>query len=125
MFLSCTEQVTVIPRPSIEVQASIDESGKGQLTGRIDGAYPHHYKLAIYIKATDGWHNLPNMQFPLTDIKNDARWACDIGGFAKDNSFEFRIFLVPSDYTPPLLNGSMNIPIKMNILASAKKVIVF
>ena len=68
------------------------------------------YAVAVYIYVS-GWWSKPTYANPLTPIQIDGRWTCDVttGGFDQ-NATAFAAYVLPLDYSPPLLGGAGSIP---------------
>lgn len=83
----------------------------GDIKGQVRHIKPNDYRVAVYIKVSNGWWTKPYWNNPLMIIMPDGTWTCDIttGGIDSEAT-EIAAFLVPFNYTPPLLGGSAALP---------------
>ena len=123
IFPACTKYDNVLPKPEIMVyqQDALNE----YLSGHVQGADIKLYNIAIYGNIEDKWHNLPSTTSPLTAISEDGVWSCYIDVGMHDFISKLSIYLLPTGYLPPILEGEDMIPLKINLVSAAKKTIVF
>lgn len=82
------------------------------LLGVVEGVVdPSAFAVAVYIKVGSGWWTKPRWSTPLSVLNDDGVFECDIttGGFDTQAS-EVAAFVVPHDFSPPLLSGHREIP---------------
>lgn len=120
LFTSCASKDDVIPKPIISITPISSESIKGQVHG-IDAGL---YNIAVYARLNDGWYTLPGSHIPLQPISEDNSWFCKLGNISIEDVSELVIFLLPNGYEPPILTGENIIPVKLNLVATSKKIIL-
>jgi hypothetical protein len=87
--------------------------GTGNLQGRVDCFRPANYKVAVYIFVS-GWWTKPYWASPLTSIRADGSWTCDITTGGTDRlATKIIAFLVPNGYNPPLMSGGPTLPTEL------------
>jgi len=80
------------------------------LQGRAGCVVPATYKVAVYIYVS-GWWTKPYWAWPLTPIRDDGSWTCDITTGGTDQlATRIAAFLVPNGYSPPLMSGGQTLP---------------
>jgi hypothetical protein len=92
------------------------------LQGRVTCVDPACYQVAVYILVS-GWWNKPTWASPLTPIRADGTWTCDITtGGTGQLATKIVAFLVPNGYTPPQLAGEQTLPAELlqNAVASVQ-----
>jgi hypothetical protein len=116
----------VIIKPSINItyipKFDSGETLKGTVTGFKDG----EYKVLIYAFVS-GWYNMPYSGAPVTSVDKDGNWICDISKGNGRYASRFSVFLVPVDYSPPLMQGGMALPdelIKISVSSDHKSIAV-
>jgi len=78
--------------------------------GLVEYADPAAYKVVVYIYVA-AWWTKPYLHAPLTDIQSDGTWTTDITtGGVDEQATIIAAFLVPSGYSPPILEGSSTLP---------------
>jgi uncharacterized repeat protein (TIGR02543 family) len=78
------------------------------------------YAVVVYIYV-NGWWVKPTFANPLTPIEIDGRWVCDVTtGGVDEFATAYAAFVVPIDYSPPLLGGSGSLPSDLDTNAVAK-----
>lgn len=83
------------------------------LQGQAACISPADYRVAVYIR-TEGWWNKPYWAHPLTALQNDGGWSADITTGEGDHlAVEIAAFLLPREYTPPLLAGDPTLPAEL------------
>lgn len=81
------------------------------LEGTVQGVEPDKYNIAVYIKVYGGWWTKPYFAWPLTSIKSDLTWKCDVvTGGSDSKASHIAAFLIPNTYSPPSLGGSGSLP---------------
>ena len=79
-----------------------------------------NYKVAVYIFVS-GWYNKPMWEQPLTSIRDGGKWTCDVTtGEYDDHATRILAYLVPPNYTPPLMDGEHSLPSELEMTAVAK-----
>jgi len=74
------------------------------LQGQVGNVTPADYKVAVYIKVGGFWWTKPYWTSPLTVIKSNGSWTCDITtGGNDETATEIAAYLVPNGYNPPLM----------------------
>lgn len=82
---------------------------KGNVRGI--GSDINQYKVAIYIFIENKWYSKPYDNKPLTTIRDDLTWECDITTKCNDHlASKIAGFLISSGYTPPVLPGNPILP---------------
>lgn len=92
------------------------------LQGQVRCVEPAEYKVAVYIFVS-GWWNKPTWAWPLTTIREDGSWTCDITTGGIDQlATKIIAFLVPNGYNPPLMSGGQTLPSELyeNAVAEAE-----
>lgn len=82
------------------------------LRGRVCNVNPADYRIAVYLKTGDGWYNKPTWANPLTPIRSDRTWNCDVTiGQGDELAYRFAAFLIPDDgRKPPRADGGSFLP---------------
>jgi hypothetical protein len=84
------------------------------LEGRVWHVKPVDYKVAVYIYVS-GWWNKPYWDNPLTNIRADGSWICDITtGGVDQYATKIAAYLVPDGYNPPLMDGDTTLPTELD-----------
>jgi len=122
-------QVQVIPKttatipqttsqnPSI-IFTSVPKIGsKDIIQGRVAAVDPADYKVVIYIYVDGWWGPKPLWDQPLTTIKSDSTWSCNIVTTPTDAlATKVVAYIVPNGYAPPQLNGQQELPAEMAMI---------
>lgn|GEM_PF-319368 len=83
------------------------------LQGRARCIEPADTKVAVYIYVS-GWWTKPYFDSPLTSIRVDGTWTCDITTGGTDPlATRIAAFLVPKGYAPPLMSGGQTLPAEL------------
>lgn len=100
-------------KPKITI-TNVPPSGvSGSASGTVKGVDPSEYKVAVYIYVS-GWWTKPYWDSPLTEIKSNGKWSCDIDTGGDDiHSTRVAAFLVPAKYVPPEMAGENSLPSKL------------
>jgi len=120
-MVSCTKINEVTPKPIISINTKNTAPLNENISGQIFGATTSQYNIAVYAKMNEIWYNIPNAQNPLITISEDASWVCEVDIVMRAATSEISVFLLPNGYSPPILQGESMIPIKMHLVATAKK----
>lgn len=79
------------------------------------------YRVVVYIRVSGGWWIKPYVNTPLTPIRFDGAWRCDITtGGVDPTATEIAAYLVPSTYSPPILLGSSTLPVELDSFPNIK-----
>lgn len=86
------------------------------LQGNVSNVTTGSYRVAVYIYVGGyGWVTKPYWDSPLTYIRSDGTWACDITtGGSDDTATAIAAFLVPAAYSPPIASGTGSLPSELN-----------
>jgi hypothetical protein len=96
--------------PSITISEVPEFKEPGALKGQAADVDFEDHAVAVYIYVS-GWWTKPSADEPLTAIKKDGSWECDVSRAESDRiATRYAAFLVPSDYSPPTCMGSHSIP---------------
>jgi hypothetical protein len=100
-------------KPKITITHIPSYGVSGSASGIVKGVNPSKYKVAVYIYVS-GWWNKPYWNSPLTKIKSDGTWSCNINTGGNDiKATRIAAFLVPAKYVPPKMAGEKNLPSKL------------
>jgi hypothetical protein len=83
------------------------------LHGKVCNVNPADYKVAVYIyvPGAGGWWTKPTFAYPLTSIRSNGTWTCDITTGGIDHlATQIAAFLVPNGYYPPRRDGHSSLP---------------
>lgn len=88
---------------------------KDLLRGQVHCVEPADYKVAVYIYVPRSipccWWTKPYWDWPLTTIRSDGSWTCDVTTGGIDQlATKIIAFLVPNGYDPPLMSGGQTLP---------------
>lgn len=99
--------------PTIEFTYVPPYEGYQDLQGKVWCAKPAEHKVAVYIYVS-GWWTKPYFASPLTTIRSDGTWTCDISTGGSDPlATKIVAFLVPNGYNPPLMAGGQTLPAEL------------
>ncbi len=94
------------------------------LHGQVLHVQPAEYRVAVFIRVGTGWWMKPTQAQPLTPIRPDGTWECDITTGGNDpQANRIAAYLVPVGYTPPNVLGTANLPGELDQHALAKIVV--
>ncbi|MGA1869872.1 MAG: hypothetical protein ACMUJM_15160 [bacterium] len=81
------------------------------LEGIVKNVAQEDYKIAVFIKVSNGWWTKPYWNSPLITVNEDLTWSCDIttGGNDQDAT-HIEAFIVPNEWPPVTLGGETAIP---------------
>jgi len=123
LMVRCASNDEIKPIPSISVTPSNPQMNNESITGQVHGAESHLYSIFIYALTSNGWFSLMNDGSSAIRIAKDKSWVCEINNINKDEILKLAIYLIPNGYTPPSLQGNPLLPIKINLVATTKKII--
>ncbi|MBI3195304.1 MAG: hypothetical protein HYZ34_12690, partial [Ignavibacteriae bacterium] len=91
------------------------------LQGRIYNLNPANYKVAVYIFVEgSGWWTKPTFAQPLTSIRSDSTWTCDITTGGSDiYATGIHAFLLPNGVNPPQAAGLSDLPTSLDTISVA------
>lgn len=100
-------------KPVIQFTSVPPRLSSNDLRGQVLHVAPGDYKVVVYINVS-GWWVKPTFDKPLTTIRPDGTWICDITTDQPNNNdataTAIAAFVIPNAYTPPLLAGSASFP---------------
>jgi YVTN family beta-propeller protein len=98
------------PAPSIAFTHVPAWGSFDDLEGQVQYVSPSEYQVAVYIYVS-GWWTKPYWDSPLTPIRSDGSWTCDITtGGIDQQATQIAAFLVPNGYDPPSMAGGQALP---------------
>ncbi|HWQ48165.1 MAG TPA: hypothetical protein VN414_04305 [Methanosarcina sp.] len=113
MSLTIAEVSAQAVKPKITITHVPPYGVSGSASGIVKGVKPSNYKVAVYIYV-GGWWNKPYWNSPLTKIKNNGTWSCNINTGGNDiYATRVAAFLVPAKYVPPKMAGEKSLPSKL------------
>ena len=81
-------------------------SANTTIVGQALGIIPANYQVAVYIEVNGGWWTKPFWNLPLSAINYNGSWECDVETGGNDTNFTaVAAYLVPANYSPPLVSG--------------------
>ena len=85
------------------------------LSGRVSHVKPGDCRVAVYTKIGDEWWTKPPFDDPRILIWPDGKWSCMITP-GKAGAFATKIvaYLLPYDYSPPILSGESTLPSELD-----------
>ena len=122
MLISCSSEDT--PRPKPEIILNPYNIHHESISGKVIGINAFDNNLAVYVSLNDEWFSVPGVQNQLIYLKEDASWNCQMGNYIGQPVDKISIYLIPKGYQPPLLSGENLIPVKLNLIAPARKSII-
>lgn len=97
--------------PSINITYLPEYATTQDIVGEVSNVEFASHKVAVYINVAGGWWNKPTHESPTVDINPDGSWTCDITHAETDiYADQIAVFLIPSTQTPPIAEGTLNIP---------------
>ncbi|MEM3526700.1 MAG: glycosyl hydrolase family 17 protein, partial [Candidatus Jordarchaeaceae archaeon] len=106
--------------PSIEFTYVPPYGSYNNLIGRVYHVRPADHKVVVYIKVDGNWWIKPYQASPLTVINSDGSWTCDITTGGNDAlATEIAAFLIPEEYSPPILMGAQELPSELSTFPNA------
>jgi hypothetical protein len=118
-LISCTTHEIIDPKPVISISKESNISTK-QIKGKVEGINQRMYNLVAYAKLNGSWYTMHSKEYPIIPIDSEYCWECALVIDEGKVLSEITFFLIPNGYTPPILSGEKIIPVKLNIIASAK-----
>lgn len=110
--------------PTIEITYLPAYGSFEYLHGQVWHVRPSDYRVAVFIKVGSGWWTKPYWDSPLTIIKSDGSWVCDIvTGGIDEFATKIAAFLVPAGYNPPLRHGESSLPTDVQQKAVASVIV--
>ncbi|HSB68745.1 MAG TPA: glycosyl hydrolase family 17 protein [Candidatus Methylomirabilis sp.] len=95
--------------------------GSENLGGEVRHVRPADHRVAVYIKVGGRWWTKPTFAEPLTRIRPDGTWMCDITtGGIDEQATMIAAYLVPVGYSPPTMAGGVTLPAELAGRALAK-----
>jgi hypothetical protein len=80
------------------------------LKGKVSNVNPSDHKIAVYIYVY-GWWTKPYWAAPLTQIRSDGTWECDVTTGGNDHlATKIAAFLIKNGYNPPSMSGQSTLP---------------
>lgn len=108
-------------KPSIEFIYVPSINSSKDLRGKVLNANPDSFAVAVYIIVSGGWWSKPYWATPLTEIRDDGSWICDITTNGIDEkAVKIVAYLVPASYIVPLAAGDFRLPQEIENVAVAK-----
>jgi len=97
--------------PTLEFISVPPIGSEADLLGRALHVKPADYRVAVYIRVGAGWWTKPTAASPLTPIRADGTWTCDITTGGNDpQATAIKAYLVPTGYSPPIILGDAKLP---------------
>jgi len=94
----------------------------GVLRGYVQHVVPNDARIACYIRVGGSWWMKPFQTAPLTWVRGDGTWMCDIVTHPNDlNATDLAAYLLPDWYDPPDVLGLPSIPSEIVSTALASK----
>lgn len=108
---------TTSPAPSITFTTVPKIGSKDPIRGKVTGVDPADYDVVVYILVEGWWGPKPLWEKPLTPIRSDSTWSCDMVTTTTDAlATQVVAYIVPKGYNPPRLNGQQELPAEMAML---------
>jgi len=90
------------------------------LSGQVLHVKPEAQNVVVYIRVDSRWWIKPTSAAPLTVVQPDGRWTTNIVTGGHDElADEIVAYLVPDDYVPPILLGSVSLPSELDVFPKA------
>lgn len=92
------------------------------LHGRVLHVDAAQFRVAVFIfvPGAGGWWTKPYFNQPLTAIRSDGTWTCDVTtGGIDERATAYAAFVVPNGYPVPLVAGSAALPAALDTHAVA------
>lgn len=120
---SGTEPVEGQGTPTIEFTYIPPVGSFEDVRGDVKHISPKNCRVTVYIYNWGGWWTKPYWHLPTTLIMPDGFWKCDITtGEGDEIASKIAGFLIPSNYSPPIMKGESELPQNLyeNSLASVQ-----
>jgi serine/threonine protein kinase len=106
--------------PTITFKTVPGYGDQGMLQGTVSSVEPSNYRVAVYVMVRGRWWTKPYWDQPLTEIKSNGSWECDIfTGELDHETSRVAAYLLPEGYNPPLLRGDASLPEELNSISVA------
>jgi exo-beta-1,3-glucanase (GH17 family) len=107
-------------KPSIQFTSVPSLNSNSDLSGQVLHVGAKNYQIVVFIKVGGGWWIKPTFENPSVPIETGGKWVCDITTGPKDSTAtEIAAYLIPIDYTPPLMSGQSTLPTDLEQNAAA------
>jgi len=108
--------------PAIEFAYVPPYGSSDNLIGRVHNVDPSAYKVAVYIFVEGaGWWTKPTFAQPLTPIRSDSIWICNITTGGSDiYATRIHAVLLPNGVNPPVAGGLGCLPSSLEMISIAK-----
>ncbi|MBI3291113.1 hypothetical protein HYZ76_02410 [Candidatus Falkowbacteria bacterium] len=82
------------------------------LAGKVSGVDGDTHYGVVYIKVSDVWWTKPYYASPLTPIRSNGTWSCDITTGGDDRyATQIAAFLIPAGIDPPICGPCTQLPV--------------
>lgn len=108
--------------PAIEFAFVPPYGSSDDLIGRVRNVDPSAYKVAVYIFVEGaGWWTKPTFAQPLTTIRSDSIWICNITTGGSDiYATRIHAVLLPNGVNPPVAGGLGCLPTSLEMISMAR-----
>jgi hypothetical protein len=114
---SACEQTT---SPCIAFTKVPAKGSSQNVQGRVYHLDTTPYAVAVYIRVANGWWTKPYWDYPLTPLRPDGTWTCDITTGGEDETANaIAAFVVPATAMPPSMAGGQQLPMALFQMAVA------
>lgn len=117
---ACSRGEEVIPPPTILVNSENPQHWDGYISGAVLGIDPRLYFISIYAEVDDKWYMVRDEESGQISIREDQTWSCPIGAIEIETVNTMQIFLLPTGFQSPVLQGEDSIPLKLQLAAASK-----
>lgn len=92
------------------------------LEGQALHVVPGDHQVAVYVYVPGwGWASKPHGDSPMTSLRRDGRWRCDVTtGGADTAATQIKAFLLPMGFVPPVVLQSAELPAELEARAVAR-----
>ena len=106
--------------PGIEFTSVPPFGSSLDLSGRVSNVTYSNYAVAVYIKVADHWWTKPGFLNPLSSIRTNGEWSCDITtGGCDDHATEIAAYLWPASSNPPQADWASVLPPELSNAAAS------
>lgn len=106
--------------PSLTFTSVPNYGSNRNLHGKTNVSKPSEYGVAVYIGVSNRWWTKPTWENPVTKIRRDKSWVCDITtGGIDERANRIVAYLIPLGFDPPLAYGHLKIPASISNAAIA------
>ena len=111
--------------PSLTITSVPAYGTSGNLEGQVLHLPWVDYGVVVYLFVNGGWWVKPTYTAPVTALAVDGRWSCAVvtGGIDADAT-QYAAFVVPINYSPPLLSGASSLPSELYSISVTHYVVV-